>query len=102
VYQRKITPPGAGTVEVTATAVVPVAPVIVTVQPAAAGATDVAVKTPVVEVAGVTVTCAQLDVAPYVPALFACVAVSVTVSVAAVKVRAAGAAPETPTLAALE
>ena len=67
----------------------------VIVQPAVTGATAVAVKTPVVEVAGVTVTCAQLDAAPKPVVLFACVAVRVAVSVGAVKANAAGAAPET-------
>jgi hypothetical protein len=56
-----------GTVDAMATAVVPVAPVTVIVQPVATGATAVAVKTPVAEVAGATVTDAQFDEAPKLP-----------------------------------
>jgi hypothetical protein len=55
------------TVEARVTAAKPVAPVTVIVQPEAAGLTPVTVKVPVVEVAGATVTCAQLEEAAKLP-----------------------------------
>jgi hypothetical protein len=57
-----------GTVDARVTAATPVAPVTVIVQPDVAGPAAVAVKAPVAEVAGVTVTWGQLDVAAKLPA----------------------------------